>query len=127
MSLVVDASAIAELLLGTAPGHRVAERLDRAHLIAPAHLPAEITSVIRGWTLGGHLSETEARTALREYADLGIQLVPVEELMAPAWELRHNLSAYDALYVALARSVDAPLLTLDRRLTATAPDVAAAP
>ncbi|WP_374928486.1 type II toxin-antitoxin system VapC family toxin [Kytococcus sedentarius] len=124
---MVDASAVAELLLGTPAAERVAARVGEEHLIAPAHLPAEVTSVVRGWSLGGHLSDVEARVALREYTELGVDLVPLEELMTAAWELRHNLSAYDALYVALAEVSDAPLVTLDQRLAAAAPHIASVP
>lgn len=122
MTLVVDASAVAELLLGTSDGRRVAEWIADEDLIAPAHLPAEVTSVVRGWSLGSHLSDEAARRALREYRELGVQEMPIDALMHAAWQLRHNLSAYDALYVALARKTRFSLLTLDRLLAAAAPD-----
>lgn len=127
MTLVVDASAIAELLLGTPDGRAVGQMIGSEDLVAPAHLGAEVASVVRDWSLGGHLSDDRARTAFAEFRQLGVQQLPLDGLLELAWNLRHNLSAYDALYVVVARALGCQLLTLDRRLAAAAPDCALIP
>lgn len=127
MTLVVDASVVAEVLLGTPRGAKASTLLEDHTLVAPAHLTAEVASVIRGWSLSGQITDEQALRAFREFTELGVEQVDVTGLMPAAWELRHNLSAYDALYVALARALDADLLTLDRRLAAAASDCARTP
>lgn len=127
MTLVVDASAIAELLLGTERGAAVAEQLGDHGLIAPQHLTAEVASVIRGWALDGHLSEAEALQALREFQQLGVEQVPMIDLLPQVWALRHHVAAYDGMYIVLARATGYPLLTLDVRLARAAPDCALVP
>lgn len=127
MSLVVDASVVAEILLGTERGRAAADALGEHQLIAPDLLSAEVLSVVRGWNLGGHLSDNEASRALREFSDLDVLQIDAMPLLPDAFALWHNLSAYDALYVALARSMGCQLLTLDARLAAAAPDCAVVP
>lgn len=124
---VVDASAVAEILLGTERGHAAAALLEGRTLVAPPHLAAEVTSVVRGWSLGGHITDEQALRALREFDELGIDSVEMNALLPDAWALRHNLTAYDALYVVLARRLGCPLLTLDTRMAAAAPDCTALP
>lgn len=121
--LVVDASAIAEFLLGTERGIAVSQAIENRVLLAPGHLPAELLSVLRGWNRSGHLSEGEALLALQEFSELGMELLDAKPLLPLAWDLRHNLSAYDALYVAAARAVGAKVLTLDARLRRAAPEL----
>lgn len=96
-------------------------------LIAPAHLTAEVASVVRGWSVGGHLSEDRALLALAEFEQLGVEQVEMIGQLAEVFALRHNLTANDALYVALARAVGCRLLTLDARLAAAAPDCVVLP
>ena len=127
MTLVVDASAIAELLLGTRPGKAVLQAIGGHDLIAPSHFSAEVFSVVRGLELGGRIDELTAHRALGELQELAVMTLPVEALLSEAWRVRHNFSAYDALYVALARGTGNQLITLDRRLAAAAPDVALLP
>lgn len=122
--LVVDASAVAEILLGTAKGRVAASLLGDQVLIAPQHLSVEVMSVLRGWSLSGLLTEEEALTAITEFRALGIELVPMDDLLPEVWRLRHNISAYDAFYVVLARACHCQLLTLDTRLASNAPDCA---
>lgn len=93
-------------------------------LIAPQHLSVEVMSVLRGWSLLGRLTEEEALTAITEFRALGIELVPMDDLLPEVWRLRHNISAYDAFYVVLARACHCQLLTLDTRLASNAPDCA---
>ena len=122
MTLVVDASAVAEILFATERGQRAAAKLQQHTLVAPQHLTAEVASVVRGWSLGGQITEPEALQAFREFAQLGIEQMDIAELLPEVWALRHNLSAYDAMYVVLARALGCELLTLDERLAAAVPD-----
>lgn len=127
MTLVVDASVVAEILLGTEAGRRAAALLDGHELVAPEHLTAEVASVIRGWSLGRQISDDQALRAFREFEELGVEQVPMMSLLPAVFSLRHNISAYDAMYVVLARAVPCRLLTLDARLAAAAPDCALLP
>jgi len=127
MTLVVDASAVAEILFGTEQGRRAAALLDRHELLAPQHLTAEVASVIRGWSLSRQITDEQALLAFREFEALGVEQVPMMSLLPSVYSLRHNISAYDAMYVVLARAVPCRLLTLDARLAAAAPDCAVLP
>jgi predicted nucleic acid-binding protein len=121
-ALVVDASAVASLLLGGDDATWVADVVTGAELVAPALLPFEVTSVIRRHDLAGLVSPAEAALAHADLLDLPVDLVAHALVAARTWELRHNLSAYDASYVAVAEAYRVPLVTLDRRL-AEAPGV----
>ncbi|MDO5619444.1 type II toxin-antitoxin system VapC family toxin [Kocuria sp.] len=122
MTLVVDASAIAELLLRTDRGAQMAGVIAQEHLVAPPHLTVEVVSVLRRWNLSDLITGQEARRALQIFRQLGIHELPAADLLNDVWELRHNTSAYDAMYVALARRLGCKLLTLDARLGKTAPE-----
>ncbi len=121
MTRVVDASALAEYLLGTATGERVAKEVDGHALHAPHLVVTETISAIRGWVLGGHLDPGRAATACADLTDLPLHLWDARPLTPRVWTLRDRLSAYDATYVALAAALDAPLLTSDARLARGAP------
>lgn len=82
---------------------------------------------LRGWALGRHISPERAQLAIHEFRELEIRQLPMDDLLEPAFALRHDISAYDALNVALAHALDCPLVTLDARLAAAAPDVARMP
>lgn len=127
MTLVVDASAVAEILLGTCRGAVAAGELGDHALIAPSHLDVEVVSVIRGWALGRRIGEGRALLALEEFGQLGIETVDLRDNLSAVFALRHNVSAYDAVYVVLARAAGCRLLTLDARLAAAAPDCAHVP
>ncbi|MFV0253085.1 MAG: type II toxin-antitoxin system VapC family toxin [Beutenbergiaceae bacterium] len=122
MTLVVDASAVAEILFGTKAGLRAAALLDGHELLAPQHLTAELASVIRGWSLSRQITDEQALRAFHEFEQLGVEQVPTTSLLPSVYALRHNISAYDAMYVVLARAAQCHLLTLDTRLAAVAPD-----
>lgn len=124
MTVVVDASVVAELLLGTVRGAAAAEHLGDHDLIAPSHLTAEVASVVREWALGGHLDSERALVALAEFEQLGVEQIDMIGHLPTMFALRHNLTACDALYVVLARAAGCQLLTLDSRLAAAAPDCA---
>ncbi len=111
--LVIDTSALVEALMMDGPA-RV--RIANGNLQAPDLIDAEVLSVFRRLVLANALGETNALQALNAAARLGLRRHPSRALWPRAWDLRTNLSAYDALYVALAEQLDAPLLTADARL-----------
>nr|WP_294557450.1 type II toxin-antitoxin system VapC family toxin [uncultured Rhodopila sp.] len=120
--IVVDASALLEVLLRTPSAKAVETRLfvpDQT-LHAPHLLDIEVAQVIRRYAANGDISSDRGRTALADLADLPLQRYPHVLLLPRVWALRHNLTAYDAAYVALAEALDAVLLTRDKRLAATA-------
>lgn len=84
--------------------------------IAPTLLDAEVLHAIAGYVRRGEMSDERARRALELLTSARIERFPIAPLVIAAWGLRHNLSTYDALYVALARVVECPLITCDRAL-----------
>ena len=121
--LVIDASVLAVALLDDGPdGDLVRHRLRGERLAAPALIDLEVVSVWRGLARGGHLDARRVGQALDDLQDLPIQRVGHTPFLIRCWELRDNLTIYDAAYVALAEALQAPLLTGDRRLArATGP------
>jgi predicted nucleic acid-binding protein len=111
--LVVDASALVDALLVAGPARA---RLSAANLQAPELIDAELLSVLWRLVLTGKLLESQALQALSTASRLGLRRHATRILWPRAWELRTNLSAYEALYVALAEQLQAPLLTADARL-----------
>ena len=120
--IVVDASALVEVLLRTPAAPDVRERLFATEqtLHAPYLIDIEVAQVLRRYAASGRVEPGRCRDALGDLLDFPINRYPHDVLLPRVWELRHNLTAYDAVYVALAEALDAPLLTRDRRL-ATAP------
>lgn len=118
-SVVVDASALVDLILNreTAPGVRTA--LAGAVLFAPSVIDAEVLAALRSAWLRGELTDDRVTVAVDDLAVMPVERVPDRGLLREAWTLRHNVSAPDALYVALARRLACPLVTLDRRLAAS--------
>ena len=88
----------------------------RPHLAAPHILPAEVANALRRSEIDGAISKEAAALSMRDLVDLRVHLFPFESVADRVWELRGNLSAYDAWYVALAESLETDLITLDRRL-----------
>lgn len=127
MTLVVAASAVAEILFGTEVGRRAATLIDGHELLAPQHLTAEVASVIRGWSLSRQITDEQALRAFGEFDALGVEQMPMMSILPAVYALRNNISAYDAMYVVLARAAQCHLLTLDARLAAAAPDCAVLP
>lgn len=121
--IVVDASAVLELLLGRPSGPAAAARLlDPAEALhAPHLLGIEVAQVLRRFAAAGGLSDERADEARTDYLDLRVERHFHEPLLERIWQLRHNMTAYDAAYVALAEALDAPLVTCDGRLS-RAPD-----
>ena len=120
--IVLDASAVLELLLRGASAGATAERVLRSagSLHAPHLLDVEVVQVLRRYSRAGSLAGGRAAEALADLAALRIERHSHEWLLPRVWELRHHLTAYDAAYVALAEALDAPLLTRDRRIAAAA-------
>lgn len=127
MTLVIDASAVAEILFGTEAGRQAAALIDGHELLAPQHLTAEVASVIRGWSLSRQITDEQALRAFGEFDALGVEQVSMMSMLPAVHVLRHNFSSYDAMYVVLARAAQCSLLTLDARLAAAAPDCAVLP
>lgn len=100
----------------------VIDRLDGETLVAPYLLEAEIGSALRSQVMCGNLTSADAQEALGDLGEITLLLYGHSLFMTRAWELRHNLSFYDGLYVALAEWQEIPLLTADVRL-ANAPGV----
>ena len=120
--IVLDASAAVDLLLQIQPNAGViGVRLGRVgeSLHTPAVFDAEVLQVIRRYWLRKLLSPSRARLALDDLSDLRITHYPIAPLMGRMWDLRQNLSAFDAAYIALAEALDAPLITTDVRLART--------
>jgi predicted nucleic acid-binding protein len=115
--VVCDASAMVAMLLDSgSDGEWATEHMAGAGLYAPTLLPYECANIIRRQELSRAVSADQAAQAHADLLDLSIDLWPYEALSNRVWELRANLSGYDATYVALAEILAAPLVTLDRRI-----------
>ncbi|MBY0491830.1 MAG: type II toxin-antitoxin system VapC family toxin [Gemmatimonadaceae bacterium] len=124
--IVVDASAMIELLLRTPLGQRIEARLfdTPSALHAPELLDVEVVQVLRQFEARGELSATRSATTLRLLDELPVRRYPHAPLVSRMWPLRSHLTAYDATYVALSEALAAVLITCDARL-ARAPGVRA--
>jgi predicted nucleic acid-binding protein len=110
---VVDASALLEFLLQTPLGARVEARLfrDGDELHAPHLADVEITQGLRRLVRTGEVSAVRAAEAIADLADLDLHRHPHLDLLGRAWKLRENITVYDAIYVALAEAMGAPIVT----------------
>jgi len=114
---VIDASAAVEYLLRTPLGQKLADLIEEAFLLAPALVDAEVMAVLRRALLQERIEEHRARVALKDLGAWPVDRIPHTALLQEAWKHRHNVSAYDALYVAVAKLYEAPLLTADGPLS----------
>lgn len=115
--IVCDASALVALLLDSgSDGRWVTDATAGSDLAAPSLVQFEAANIIRRHELAGIVGADQAAQAHADLLDLAIEPWPLELLAARAWELRHNLSSYDASYVALAELIGATLVTLDARI-----------
>ena len=113
--IVVDASALLEVLLNTAAASRVGERLFGSceTLHTPRLIDVEVAQVLRRYERAGTLTASRAEEVLDDLSDLRIVRYPHEFLLDRVWTLRRDLTAYDAVYLALAEALDATLVTRD--------------
>lgn len=120
--MVVDASAIAEVLLNTATGGALRRHLFRAGetLHVPHLTDVEVLQVLRRYSIIKILGRERAKEAFDDYAAMPLTRYSHSVLLPRVWELRHNLTAYDAVYIALAEALPATLVTCDRALGSVA-------
>lgn len=118
MLVVLDASAVVELVLGTAVGARIRDRVTdpRISLHSPELVDLEVLHVLRRYERLGTVRPDRAWEASRNLIDLDLARYSHGALLERVWSRRFNLTAYDAAYVTLAEILDAPLLTTDGRL-----------
>lgn len=115
--VVVDASAAVALLVDAGPDGRWAERVLARELLAAPHLmPVEVANILRRAAARGEISADAAALAHADLVALPVELFPYEPFAPRVWELRGNLTAYDAWYVALAEALGAKVATLDGAL-----------
>ncbi len=116
--IVLDASAMVEWLLDTPTGGRVGDRIlaRRETLHAPHLLDVEVAQALRRCVAANILSAIRGGEALRDLAELPFARYPHDPLLPRVWELRESLTAYDAVYIALAEALGAPLITCDSKL-----------
>ena len=115
--IVVDASFLVNVLGDDGDdGRRARDRLVGWSLAAPELIDLEVASVFRKFCAAGKLDSRRASQALADLHALRIDRIPHRALIARCWELRHNVTVYDAAYIAVAELVDAVLLTVDTRL-----------
>ena len=116
--IVLDASAVLDWLLQTAVGHEIEKRIygRGESLHCPHLLDLEVAQVLRRLVNERVVSQQRAGEAIDDLMDLRITRYPHSVLLPRVWQLRHNLTAYDAAYVALAESLHATLITRDARL-----------
>lgn len=118
MMLVVDSSVLVAATCDQSQvGTWAMSTMMGDDLCAPHHVLAEATNIVRRLELANLLTRLEATSALQDFLALQIELLPFEPFSDRVWELRGNLTCYDAWYVAIAEALDLPLATLDRRLT----------
>jgi predicted nucleic acid-binding protein len=118
--IVLDASAVVELLLGTVRGTRVFERIARSgeSLHAPHLMDLEVASALRQLVRIGGLTTPRAAAALSDLGDVALTRYPHGLLLPRIWQLRDNATTFDAAYLSLAEALDAVLVTCDRPLGA---------
>lgn len=122
--IVIDASAVVDLLVKAPHGPSVMDEIDGAHAVAaPELLVAEVVSALWRHVRAGLLSDADAELAVDNLEKLPIDLVPHQRLMRGAWALRHQVRIADGFYVALSQQLRAPLLTTDQRLIRSGPGV----
>ncbi|PZF80956.1 type II toxin-antitoxin system VapC family toxin [Jiangella anatolica] len=119
MTIVVDAGLVVSALVDSGPEGTWAEDLltDRP-LAAPHLMPVEAASILRRAALAGAISDDTASMAYTDLQALRVELFPLAPFAGRIWDLRGNVTSYDAWYVALAEHLDCPLATLDTKLAA---------
>ncbi len=120
--IVLDASAMLEQLLGTPKGQRIWEQylVESESFHVPQLLDLEVAQGLRGYSRQGLLTEHRIAQALKDFLDFPLTRYPHDPLLPRIWTLRDNLTAYDAVYVALAEVLNIPLVTCDAHLAGAA-------
>ncbi|TDD24618.1 type II toxin-antitoxin system VapC family toxin [Nonomuraea diastatica] len=113
--IVIDSSAMIEALTGREASMELLDAL-QASVHAPHLLDVEVLSTLRGLALGGKLTTIAAEQARADYLALSVSRYEIRGVADRIWELRHNYTAYDASYLALAEALEAPLFTCDGKL-----------
>jgi predicted nucleic acid-binding protein len=117
VTAVVDSSALAAALIDSGTdGEWARAQMAQQDLAAPDHLLVEVSNVLRRAVLGGLIGHDVAALAQRDLLQVPVGLFPFQPLAERVWELHPTVTAYDAAFVALAEGLQAPLVTLDRRL-----------
>ena len=117
MSVVIDSSVVVAAIVDTGAHGAWAEKiLEQDGLYAPQLLRVEAANVLRRLERVREITEQEANAAFEDLMQLDVDLHEFEPFSERVWELRHNVTSYDAWYVALAEALDLPLATLDGRL-----------
>jgi predicted nucleic acid-binding protein len=120
MTFVVDAAVVVSALVDSGTEGQWADQLLTTDQLAAPHLmPVEVTNILRRASLAGTLSADTASLAHADLLSLQVELFPYAPFAPRVWELRHNVTSYDAWYVALAEHLEAQLATLDRNLAHT--------
>jgi predicted nucleic acid-binding protein len=118
LSTVVDSSVLVAALVDTGPHGLWAEQVITAgSLLAPELVRAEATNIFRRLERAKLITTPEANAAQEDLMQLDFELFPFEPFAERIWALRHNVTSYDAWYVALAEALDLPLATLDGSLS----------
>ena len=125
--IVLDASAALDWLLQTPAGQQIEKRIYSRNesLHAPHLLDLEVTQVLRRLAREAVISAQRAEEAIKDLTDLRVTRYPHFVFLSRIWQLRHNLSAYDAVYVALSENLGATLVTRDARLASASGRAAA--
>ncbi|MES1262318.1 MAG: type II toxin-antitoxin system VapC family toxin [Acidobacteriota bacterium] len=111
--IVVDASAVLEILKQTENGFRLESLLADDELHAPHLIDLEVATILRRWVIHGEMSLMQAGQALEQFLQMPLQRHAHTNLLLEVWKLRHNLTAYDASYLTLAHFLGAELVTMD--------------
>lgn len=119
--IVVDASAVVDVLTHKAAGDQLIDLLRTQELSAPHLLDAEVMNTLRSLELGKRLDPASVDAARHGYGDLFVERCRIDALAERIWELRCNFNAYDASYISLAEALDVPLVTCDSKLAPGSP------
>lgn len=118
MSVVVDSSVLVAALVDIGPDGAWAENvLATGTVYAPELARAEATNILRRLERAQQIATSEANAAQEDLLQLDVETFPFDLFADRIWELRHNVTSYDAWYVALAEALQLPLATLDKRLS----------
>jgi predicted nucleic acid-binding protein len=119
--IVLDASTVLEVLLRSQAGLKIEKRIlsPPESLFAPHLLDLEVAQVLRRYCASGEIDSERGKEAIEDLKDLPINRYQHDIFLDRIWELRHNMTAYDAAYVAIAETLPAPLLTRDAHLASS--------